>query len=167
MSEEYPQSKLELFSRIQHEWSALLDVVAKLTDAQMSTPDAGGWTPKDNLAHLTEWMNILLGYHMDNRPAHEVLGVTPEVTADWDFDVINKALLARNQSRSSEDVLGELKIVYARVMDRLKSTPFEDLLKPRHPNDPQSYLLLASVAGDTYEHFAEHREMIEKAFGQG
>jgi hypothetical protein len=163
MSEEYPKSKAELFSRIENEWSALMDVVAKLTEAQMSTPDAGGWTPKDNLAHLTEWMNIMLGYHMDNRPAHEVLGVSPEVTADWDFDVINKALLARNQSRSSEDVLGELKTVYTRVMDRLKSTPFEDLLKPRHPNDPQSYPLLASVAGDTYEHFSEHREMIEKA----
>jgi hypothetical protein len=162
MSEEYPKSKAELFSRIQQEWSALMDAVAKLDEKQMSTPDAGGWTPKDNLAHLAEWMNILLGYHFDGRPSHEVLGVSPEVTADWDFDVINKALLARNQSRSSEDVLGELKIVYARMMDRLKSTPFEDLLKPRHPNALQSYPLLASVAGDTYEHFAEHREMIEK-----
>ena len=60
MSEEYPKSKSELFSRIQHEWSALMDAVAKLDEKQMSTPDAGGWSPKDNLAHITEWMNILL-----------------------------------------------------------------------------------------------------------
>lgn len=166
MSEEYPKSKSELFSRIQHEWSALMDVVAKLDETQMSTPDAGGRTPKDNLAHIAEWMNILLGYHFDGRPSHEVLGVTPEVTADWDFDVINKVLLARNQSRSSEDVLGELKSLYARVMDRLEIMPFEDLLKPRRADDPQSPPLLPSVAGDTYEHFAEHREMIEKAFDQ-
>jgi hypothetical protein len=163
MSEEYPKSKSELFSRIQHEWSALIDVVAKLDEKQMSTPDAGGWTPKDNLAHLAEWMNILLGYHFDGRPSHEVLGVTPDVTADWDFDVINKVLLARNQSRSSEDVFGELKSLYTRVMDRLEIMPFEDLLKPRRADDPQSPPLLPSVIGNTYEHFAEHREMIEKA----
>ena len=162
MSEEYPKDKAELFSRIEHEWSALMNVVAKLTESQMSTPDAGGWSPKDNLAHVTEWMNILLGYHMDNRPSHEVLGVTPDVTADWDFDAINKILLERNRDRSVEDVLGELKTVYVRVMDRLKSTPFEELLKPRHPEDPQSSPLLASVIGDTHEHFAEHRESIEK-----
>jgi len=89
--------------------------------------------------------------------------VTADVTADWDFDVINKVLLARNQSRSSEDVLGELKSLYARVMDRLEIMPFEDLLKPRRADDPQSPPLLPSVIGDTYEHFAEHREMIETA----
>ena len=163
MSEEFPKDKVELFSCIEHEWSALMDVAAKLTEKQMSTPDSGGWSPKDNLAHIAEWMNILLGYHMDNRPSHEVLGVTPDVTAEWDFDAINKILLERNRDRSVEDVLGELKTVYARVMDRLKSTPFEELLKPRHPEDPQSSPLLASVIGDTYEHFAEHRESIEKA----
>jgi hypothetical protein len=166
MSEEYPKSKSELFSRIQHEWSALMNVVAKLDEKQMSTPDAGGWTPKDNLAHLAEWMNILLGYHFDSRPSREVLGVTPDVTADWDFDVINKVLLARNQSRSSEDVLGELKSLYARVMDRLEIMPFEDLLKPRRADDPQSSPLLPSVIGDTYEHFAEHRESIEKVLAK-
>lgn len=163
MNEEYPKNKAELFTKIEEDWSALMDVVAKLTASQMSTPDAGGWTPKDNLAHLTEWMNILLGYHMDKRPAHEVMGVASEVVEGWDFDKINKVLVERNKNRSAEDVLGELKTVYARVMDRLNSTPFETLLQPRHPNDPQSSPLLASVAGDTYEHFAEHREAIEKA----
>jgi hypothetical protein len=163
----YPKTKDELFAKIEEEWTALMDVVAKLTASQLSTPDAGGWTPKDNLAHLAEWMNILLGYHMDNRPAHEVMGVAPEVTEGWDFDKINKVLVERNKDRSAEDVLGEMKTVYARVMDRLKSTPFEELLKPRHTNDPQSYPLLASVAGDTYEHFAEHRESIEKALAGG
>ena len=161
-----PANKQELLALITREWTALMDVIARLDETQMTTPDDGGWSPKDNLAHLTEWMNILLGYHMDRRPSHEVLNVAPEVTANWDFDRINQVLLERNQSRSSEDVLGEMQRMYARVVDRLQSTPFEDLLKPRHPEDPQSAPLLASVAGDTYEHFAEHREMMEKALGR-
>ena len=154
-------------ARIDREWSALMDVVDQLSPEQMTTPDEGGWSPKDNLAHLTVWMDILLGYHMDGRPAHEVMGVAPEVVEGWDFDKINKVLVERNRNRTTEDVLDELKTVYARVMDRLKFTPFEELLQPRHPDDPQSYPLLASVAGDTYEHFAEHREAIEKALAGG
>ena len=163
MNEEYPKNKAELFSKIEEEWSALLDVVAKLTASQLSTPDAGGWTPKDNLAHLADWMNILLGYYMDKRPAHEVIGLAPEVVEGWDFDKINAILVERNKNRHAEDVLGEMKTVYARVMDRLNATPFETVLQPRQPDNPQSSPLLASVAGDTYEHFAEHREAIEKA----
>ena len=163
MNEEYPKTKEELFTRIEEEWSALMDAVAKLSAAQLSTPDAGGWTPMDNLAHLTDWMNILLGYYMDKRPAHEVVNVAPEVIEGWDFDKINAILVERNKNRSTEDVLGEMKTVYARVMDRLKSTPFEALLQPRQPDNPQSSPLLSAVVGDTYEHFAEHREAIEKA----
>jgi len=162
MNEEYPQTKAELFAKIEEEWSALLDVIAKMDEKRLSTPDAGGWTPTDNLAHLTEWMNILLGYHMDKRPAHEVMNIAPEIVEGWDFDKINAILIERNKNRSAADVLAEMKTAYARVMDRLSATPFETLLQPRHPDNPQSSLLLASVAGDTYEHFAEHREAIEK-----
>lgn len=162
MTEEYPKTKEELFAKIEQEWSALMDTVAQLSAAQLSTPDAGGWTPTDNLAHLTEWMNILLGCHMDGRPAHEAIGVAPEIIEGWDFDKINAVLVERNKNRSAEDVLDKMKTVYVRVMDRLNATPFETLLQPRHPDNPQSSPLLASVAGDTYEHFAEHREAIGK-----
>jgi hypothetical protein len=64
-------------------------------------------------------------------------------------------------------VLRELKSVYNELSEKLKSTPFEDLLKPRHPDDPWLYgertqPLLGWVLGDTTEHFSEHRETIEK-----
>jgi hypothetical protein len=39
---------------------------------------------------------------------------------------------------------------------------FEDLMKPRHADDPEKRPLLMWVLGDTSEHFAEHRETIEK-----
>ncbi len=164
MSEEYPKNKTELLSGIEREWSALMNAVAKLDEKQMTTPDAGGWSPKDNLAHLAEWMNILLGYHLDNRPSHEVIGVAPEVTAaDWDYNRINQVLFERNRDRSIEDVLGGLKNVYTRVILRLETTPFEDLLKPRWPEEKDSPSFLWAVIVNTSEHFAEHRETMEKA----
>ncbi len=158
-----PANKAELMSAIEREWSTLMDVIARLDETQMISPDAGGWSPKDNLAHLAEWMKILMGYHMDGRPSHEVIGVAPEVTENWDDNVINALLFERNRGRSVDDVLDELRRVYAQVRDRLEATSFEELKKPRWPDDPKSPSVLWAVTVNTSEHFAEHRETIEKA----
>jgi hypothetical protein len=158
-----PQNKDELISAIAREWSALMAVVEKLTPEQMVQPDEGGWSPKDNLAHLDEWMNVLMGYHMDKRPSHDVMGVSREVTKNWDMEEINPVLFQRNQDRPIDEVLAELKGVYDRLIAKLKSTPFEDLMKPRYSDDPENRPVLLWVLGDTTEHFAEHRETIEKS----
>ena len=158
-----PGNKAELMSAIKREWNALMDVVAKLEAAnKMGTRDEGGWSPKDNLAHLSEWMNSLMGYHMDRRPPHEVMRVSEEVTKGWDMEVINPVLFERNKNRSLEDVMAESKQVYERLVAKLDAMSFEDLMKPRHANDPEKRPLLLWVIGDTSDHFAEHRETIGK-----
>ena len=163
MTEEWiPGNKKELMSAIEREWKLLLAVVENLTDEQMTKPDAGGWSPKDNLAHLIEWMNVLMGYHIDKRPSHEVLGVPEEVTKDWDMEVINPVLFERNKNRQRGEVLDGLKQAYTSLIAKLDSISFEDLLKPRHANDPEKRPLLIWVIGDTTEHFLEHRETIER-----
>ena len=155
------KSKAELMSQIEREWSALMDVVVRLSPAQMLTPDEGGWSPKDNLAHLTECMNILLGYYFEHRPSHEVMGVDPEVTADWDIEVMNAVMFERDRDQSVEQVLDELKSMYAKVHDRLEAMTIEDLLKPIFEDDPVRPLI-NEVIGNTSDHFAEHRETIAK-----
>lgn len=158
-----PGNKSELMSAIQHEWNLLMDVVQKLEQAnKLTTPDEGGWSPKDNLAHLAEWMNVMMGYHMDKRPSHEVLGVSEDVVKGWDMEIINPVLFERNRNRPTEDVMEWLKNVYATLVKKLDVTPFEDLLKPRHVDDPEKRPLLMWVLGDTTEHFEEHRGTIEK-----
>jgi hypothetical protein len=158
-----PGSKSELMSAIEREWKSLMDVVEKLQKSNRFTiPDEGGWSPKDNLAHLAEWLNILMGYHMDKRPAHEVIGVDADVVKGWDMEVINPILFERNRNRSTEDVLDKLRRVYAELVKKLETMPFEDLMKPRHADDPERRPVLLWVLGDTTEHFAEHRATIEK-----
>jgi hypothetical protein len=156
-----PQNTPELLSEIDLEWFALMQVVDQLTPEQMITPDSGGWSPKDNLAHLTEWMKILLGYHMDKRSPDEVAGLPPEATRDWDMDQMNRLLLARNLHRPPEDIVEELKQVFAEVIARLKATPFEELMKPRYDDDPEKQPLINWVLGNTSAHFSEHRLNIE------
>lgn len=163
MTEEWlPKDKPELMSAIEREWKLLMNVAEKLTDKQMTTPDTGGWSPKDNLAHLTEWMKVLMGYHMDHRPNHEVLGVSEDVTKGWDMEIINPILFERNRNRSKQDILDELKQVYGQLTTKLESMTFDDLMKPRHADDPEKRPLLIWILGDTTEHFSEHRKTIEK-----
>jgi hypothetical protein len=157
-----PGSKAELMASIEREWKSLMDVVANLDFTQMTTPDEGGWSPKDNLAHLAEWMKVLIGYHLDRHPSHEVLGVSEEVTKGWDMEIINPVLFERNRNRSMQDVLAELKSVYVELINKLEAMTYEDLLMPRHADDPEKRPVLMWVLGDTTDHFAEHRATIEK-----
>jgi hypothetical protein len=39
---------------------------------------------------------------------------------------------------------------------------FDDLMAPRHADDPEKRPLLLWVIGDTSDHFAEHRAVIER-----
>jgi hypothetical protein len=163
MSEEWiPENKNELMAAVRREWKAVMDVVAKLDETKMTTPDEGGWSPRDNLAHLTEWMNSMMGYHIDKRPPHEVMRISEEAAKGWDMEIINPILFERNKNRSTEDVLDELKRTYETVLAKLESMSFDDLMKPRHADDPEKRPLLMWVIGDTSGHFAEHREVIEK-----
>jgi hypothetical protein len=157
-----PENKKELMAVIKREWNVLMDVDARLDDTKMAMPDEGGWSPKDNLAHLSEWMNSLMGYHMDRRPAHEVMHIPEEATVGWDMDIINPILFDRNKDRSVGDVLDELKQVFETLIAKLEAMSFDELMKPRHPNDPEKRPLLLWVIGDTSDHFAEHRAVIEK-----
>ena len=163
MSEQWiPKSKDEFMSALEREWDLLLAVADRLSPEQMTTPDAGGWSPKDNLAHLGEWIDLLMDHHIDQRPAHEVLGVSPEVADSWDMELINPVLFERNRDRSADEVLARLKQTYEKLSARLQSMSWADMLKPRHADDPERRPLLIWILGDTTEHFEEHRQTIEK-----
>jgi hypothetical protein len=161
MTEQWmPGTKEELMSAIEHEWSLLIKLADSLTDEQMTEPDEGGWSPKDNLAHLTEWMNILMGYHMDKRPYYDAVGVAQSELPEWSVEAVNPLLFNRNRSRPRSEVMDHLKRVYALLIEKLEETAFEALLQPRHADRPDPLLLW--VLGDTVEHFQEHRETIER-----
>lgn len=157
-----PGNKTELVDAIQREWHLLMDVVTRLDAKKRMEPDAEGWSSVDNLAHLSEWMKILMGFYMDLRRAHEVMGVPPEVTQVWDFEARNQLLFERNRGRDFDDVFEELQQVYAELMARLERMTFEDLLKPQHPFDPSKRPLLDFILRATVHHFIEHRVRIEK-----
>jgi hypothetical protein len=165
MSEEIwmPGDKTELLAGIAREWTALLNVIEKLDAAQMTSPDAGGWSPKDNLAHLSAWMRFMLDHHLGGKPAHEAMGIDAVTFERLDEDGVNAVIFERNRTRPDQDVLDELKRTYAEVVSALERISFNDLLHQRFPDDPEKRPVLVWVLGNTSEHFVEHHQAIEAA----
>ncbi len=162
MADPLPKNTTELLSQIEREWTELLKVAAQLTPEQMTRPDSGGWSPKDNLAHLAAWMRFMQECYLGKKPAHEAMGIDAAIYSRLDEDGVNAILFERNRHRSVEDVLDGLKRTYADVVETLRKMPFTDLMKPLRADDPEKRPVILWVLGNTSEHFLEHRRVIEK-----
>lgn len=162
MSNAWPKDKDELLQLIEKEWKALMEVVDRLTPEQMTRPDAGGWSPKDNLAHLTEWMAYMKASYIQKVPPHEALKIEAEKLKHLDEDGENAILFERNRQRPAADVVARLKSTYADVMETLRSMSYADFMKPIRESGPDKRLVMEGILGNTSAHFHEHRETIEK-----
>jgi len=157
-----PKSLDELLTDIEREWQALMAVVERLTPEQMTTPAPGGWSPKDNLAHLSAWMNFMLKSCLGTMPGYLALGIEEQKLKGLSEDEENAILFERNRGRSITEVLDELKNTHNETVKKLKTMEFQDLMKPLKSNQAQPPLVIDVVLGNTSEHFAEHRITIER-----
>ena len=164
-NETYPTSTAELLERIQRGWDDLWTAIDGLTPAQMETPDAGGWSIKDNLAHLTAWERYMLLHYLQGRAAGEAMGLD-EATAQSHYDEINAAIYERSRSRTLVDVMASAQTSHNEVVEYLASLPFETLMRQKDADDPEKRPLLAWVAGNTYEHYEEHLDAIRALAGR-
>lgn len=155
-----PTDKTELLDRIQRAWRELIQSIEAMTPEQMSAPGAGGWSVKDNLAHLAVWEKYMLECHLGDRPAHEVMQIDAAVYESLDTDGQNAILYERSKNWSVEEVLAYSKQVHEQVESTLQNIEFADLLRQRFDDDPERRPVLAWVIGDTYEHYDEHRQNI-------
>jgi len=161
-----PRDKAELMQRIEREWTALQRAIEGLGDEQMNVPDTGGWSIKDNLAHLAAWERFMRLHHLRDLPPHEVMGVDQATFEQVDENGLNAILFERNRSRSIADVLAGLNRSHADVLPDLEPMSFADLMKQRFPGDPEARPLIDWVIGNTYDHYREHRAAIEKLAGR-
>lgn len=158
--ESYPANTADLLEHIQRGWDKLWAAIDGLTPAQMETPDAGGWSIKDNLAHLTAWERYMLLHYLQDRPAGEGMGLD-DATAQSHYDVINAALFERNRDRSLDDVTESARSVHREVVDFLAGLPFDTLMRQMYEDDPEKRPVLAWVVGNTFGHYEEHMDAIQ------
>ena len=157
-----PRDKTDLMERIQREWSALMRAIEGLTPGQMNAPMSGGWSVKDNLAHLNAWEQFLVHHYLQDQPPHQAMQMDADTFARLDETGINAVIHERSRHRPVADVLTELQRSHAQVLQALAAVSFDDLMQPRFPDDPEKRPLIGWVIGNTYEHYSEHRQNIER-----
>ena len=157
-----PTTKTELLWRISHEWAALERAIGSLSDEQMGVSDEGGWSIKDNLAHLTAWEEYMCLHHLQNLPPHEALGLDEESYGQGDEDELNEILFQRNKDRTVSEVLDALRSVHEQVIADLEQISPTALMEQHYADDPEARPLMCWVVYNTYEHYQEHRVAIER-----
>ena len=146
-----PKNKTELMLRIQHEWAALQRAIDGLSEAQMSIPDAGGWSIKDLIAHFGFWEARIVTLY-----GQLVRGEAPAAD-DLALDELNAQAYARHQSQTLDEVRREERAAYLQLLTIVVNASDDDLLNPQRFAWTQGKPFAEWIVNNTYGHYEEHQ----------
>jgi hypothetical protein len=150
---------------IERGWQDLARLVDSLGPDDLELKGDGRWTVKDHLAHIAAWELSLLGL-IEGEDMRTAMGVPG---ASHDLDALNEAIWLAHRHDSADDVLAFSRRSHEALMRRLGAMSDADLRRsynhyqPNDPRDPgDDRPVVEWVAGDTYEHYAEHIRYIDQ-----
>jgi hypothetical protein len=155
-------SKARIMDLVQRERRALERVLAGLGEAQMIQPGVeNGWSVKDIMAHITDWERRMVGWIEESLRGEVPQRPAPGMTWD-DMDALNEQTYLLNKDRELHKVLADFHRSYEDALQVVEALTEEDLIAPQRfvwrGGDPMWHM----VASNTWEHYQEHRESIEK-----
>jgi hypothetical protein len=157
-----PASVDEVRARIQIDWAALEDVVSRLSDQELTTPGPEVWSVKDHLAHIAEWERAST-FVLQHRPQTEAFQIDGTTYATLGIDALNDVLFQRHRNASIADVKDFAARAHAELLAALSTLRDDDLQKSVGEfgmmTNPDRRLI-EKIAGDSYEHYAEHTTWI-------
>jgi hypothetical protein len=120
---------------------------------------ANGWAVKDHLTHVAAWELSLVGL-FEGSSRLEAMGLTADV--DRSTDAINAALVELHRSKTADEAVAYFRDTHARLMAILGKMTDSDLelpyshYQPAASDDVKDLPVVGWIAGNTYEHYAEH-----------
>ena len=150
-------TKDELIKKIEAGWNDLQAALDGLTEEQMHQPGVmGEWTIKDVLAHITAWQTRLITALFKAEK-----GFAPETTESGKaVDQLNERFYREMKDRSFDQVWDDLDSSYHQILTRLENWKDKDLFDPKRFRWMQGHPFAEYIAGDSYEHYAEHATQI-------
>ncbi len=161
-----PMDKDTLLSQMEASYARIEAALAALTPEQwLATAQANGWTVKDTVAHMTDWLERLVAAAdaaMSGKPPTQpVSGLS-----DAEVDAWNAQVYAKHRDDTAEQTLGAFRRAYGALTSKLNALTWGDIaLVGRYPWLGETPLWRI-VAEDTWEHFAEHLPEIERVAGE-
>jgi len=166
-----PEDKADALERIERARAALDQTIAALSEAQLVAPGPHeGWSVKDHLAHLATWEAGLAAL-LRKQHRYAAMGVDDvdeETALSSDADALNAIIYARTKNRSLADVRGALRDAQQLLLEALAALSEDDLRKtyshyqPDEPGEDSGEPILGWIAGNSYDHYAEHQRWIEE-----
>ncbi|GHO92316.1 hypothetical protein KSF_023640 [Reticulibacter mediterranei] len=154
-------AKEQLLEKMQSSYAIFTALLSPLSEAQLTTPGVnGGWSIKDNIAHLSAWHRRQIARNEAVRQGVEI----PDPTPGMSIEEINELYYKQNKDRSLADVLDEFDETARAIQESVESLTDEQLNSPIDWLNGRS--LAPYVAGDSYEHYEEHTEIIQHWLAQ-
>ncbi len=144
---------------IEKSWNKLNRLIDSLGPMGLTLTGPEGWAVKDHLVHIAAWEHSLIAL-LTGADRHSAMGVGPEVS---ETDAINAAVWSLHREKSPEQALAYFRQAHRLLMEVLGGMADADLrlpynhFQPNEPRDPgDDRPALDWVAGNTYDHYAEH-----------
>lgn len=157
-----PTSKDQLLSQAQEEYAALIRELDALTDAQKIAPDTvGAWSVKDVLAHLTEWMRMVLRWYEAGTRGETP--ITPGEGYTWQqIPALNQRIYEQYRDTPLDEINAGFHSAYHAVMDALAQISNDVLFTPKVYPWTKTTTLGSYFTSATSSHYAWARKEIRK-----
>jgi len=158
----FPITVSQVLVTLQHartEWNTLIN---SFDQADMGKPGLfGAWSIKDIIAHITWHEKEMVGLIT----AHALVG-----SELWNLptDERNAAIYEQVKDQPLEQVLAESEQVHQQLLDALPTLNDEDLTDPSgFPNMPLDWQPWMIIAQNTYEHYQDHMQDLQRSLEEG
>jgi uncharacterized damage-inducible protein DinB len=146
----------EFLVEVESAWNDLQTVQAQCGELRLQQAGVGGgaWSVRDVLAHITWYEREMLGVLQQRALAGSDLWNLPQ-------DERNRIIYEQNKDRSLADVWAESTRVHAELYALLEGLSEADLTQAASfQGMPPTWVPAEVLAGNTYEHYRAHAEVI-------
>jgi hypothetical protein len=114
---------------------------------QVGTPEK--WSFKDNVSHLTFWMETAIR-RIEDIQHHQPVTFYP------DFQKRNEEAFEARRHLSWEQVTADLDYAFSKLRALVSQLSDEQLTVPLNPDNPGAGNLWSTITGNGFQHFVEH-----------
>lgn len=162
-----PQTKAEVLELVRNAHDELEQVVRQLTDEQIDAPTGDdAWSIKDIMAHITAWERVLLRSHIEGKPYAQAVEGDEPLPDVKTVDEINDWFYQQSRDKSVPEVRAHFEHMYQDLIVTIEQMSQAELLEGKSKVRPDASLLEA-IAGNTWEHYAEHTAIIRRLVAEG
>ncbi len=150
-------NKEELLRRLDDSYHLLVDLLTRiLPQKAMESGAEGTWSVKDILSHMIGWQQFALS-QLQAAFAGQPMPVPPP-----DVDFYNAQLVEASRTLSYDVVLGNWRHSVQAIIDVVASIPDAEFMPNSNLQQWLGDTVNGTIANNTYEHWDEHRPIIEE-----